>query len=98
MPESQVISRRKIILGGLRQVRTCRRTITSRNLRQVQQVRVTGVMIPIRTHLEVVAGTLTMETIAFSVRLPMMSKDKELAPDRGGSESGFRQGHLDFIR
>ena len=37
--------------------------------------------IPIGTHpAEAVAGTLTMETIAFSVRPPMMSKDKELAP------------------
>ena len=29
---------------------------------------------------DTVAGSLTMETIAFSVRQPMMSKDKELAP------------------
>ena len=37
-------------------------------------------MIPIGTHPEAVAGTLTMETTAFSVRPPMMSKDEELAP------------------
>ena len=55
-----------------------------------------GVMIPIGTHPEAVAGTLTMETIAFSVRPPMMSKD-EARPDRGGSKSGFGRGHLDFI-
>ena len=42
-------------------------------------------MILIGTHPEAVAGTLTMEMIAYSVRPPMMSKDKELAPDRGGS-------------
>ena len=35
---------------------------------------------PDRKDPEAVAGTLTMETIAFSVRPPMMSKDKELAP------------------
>ena len=38
------------------------------------------VMIPIGTHPEAVAGTLTMETTAFSVRPPMMSKDEGLAP------------------
>ena len=37
-------------------------------------------MSPIGTHPEALAGTLTMETIAFSVRPPMMSKHKELAP------------------
>ena len=58
------------ILGGLR----------SGEDRHVQQVRVAGVMILIGTHPEAVAGTLTMETIAFSVRPPMLSKDKELAP------------------
>ena len=43
-------------------------------------VRTVGVMVLIGTHPEAAAGTLTMETTAFSVRLPMMSKDEELAP------------------
>ena len=38
-----------------------------------------GVKIPIGTHPEAVAGSLTMEMIAFSVRPPMMSRRKELA-------------------
>ena len=49
-------------------------------------------MIPVGTHPEAVAGTLTMETTAFSVRPPMGAR-----PDRSGSDSGFGPGHLDFI-
>ena len=61
------------------QVRTYR-TSTTRISKQVRQVRTAGVKIPVGTHPEAVAGTPTMETIAFSVRPPMMSRHKEFAP------------------
>ena len=39
-----------------------------------------GVKIPVGTHPGAVAGTPMMETTAFSVRPPMMSRHKEFAP------------------
>ena len=72
------------------QVRTCR-TMTSRNLRQVQQVRVAGDTPRSR-------GRYTDNG---DDRIFRQATDDERGqrarPDRGGSESGFRQGHLDFI-
>ena len=75
------------------QVRTCR-TTTTRNSRQVQQVRIAG---PDRD----TPRSRGRYTDDGDDRIFRQATDDEQGrgarPDRGGSESGFGQGHLDFI-
>ena len=60
------------------QVRTYR-TSTTRISKQVRQVRTAGVKIPVGIHPGAVAGTPTMETIAFSAR-PLMTSGEGSTP------------------
>ena len=65
--------------------------------KQVRQVRIAGVKIPVGTHPGAVAGAPTMEMIVFSVRPLMTSRHKQrVRSDRSGSESSHRRGQIDF--